>query len=285
MHCSLQLRDLHPMGKITVKALPANKAGNSLAIWLAANHPDLFVTLYKQTQAMKNAKKARLNGIRGLSQDDSAGVTTTFDTPDLSDSIGTTTTFDSSALSSSFTPLSESDLQPISIDESSLDSLSPNLLTDSNSSGLATIANLGGTPTSSGQTVAGATGSQTSSGFLSALGAVGSFVGSKAGSNALLNLATAVIGANTPQAQTIQTQVARTTANQTVAPITYTRDAAGNLVPVYATQSPSGTVYQPLTPQGIAALSPSNIQVLLTRYGPYIFVGSLVFVAFTIFRK
>jgi hypothetical protein len=112
---------------------------------------------------------------------------------------------------------------------------------------------------------------------------VGSFLGSKAGLTAVTTLATAVAGGF--KAPVLQTQITRTSANQTVAPITYTRDAAGNLVPVYATPTAQGTVYQPLTPSGLAALTPSNLSVLISQYGVYIAIAGAVLVGVAILRR
>lgn len=253
------------MAKVRVQALRTDKAGNSMAVWLAAHHPDMFVTLLQKAKAAKAAKK-----LQGLGDD---GLTTSFDASSdtFNPGFDPTAAADTSGSLSSFDPT----LTTVSIDDSALDSMSPNLLTDANSSGADSLAALGGTPTSSGVSVAQASQSSGNS-FLSALGQVGSFIVSKPGLTALTNLATTIAG--TTQGQVLQTQIARTSANQTAAPITYTRDALGNLVPVYATQTPQGTLYQPLTPSGIQSLTPSNLSVLLNQYGGYIAVAAAVIV-------
>jgi hypothetical protein len=90
--------------------------------------------------------------------------------------------------------------------------------------------------------------------WASALGSVGSFLASATGLTAATNLATAYYRANTPQAQTIQTQVARVQGGATPAAITYGYNSAGQVVPVLAQTG------QALTPQTLSGLIPSNWQ-------------------------
>jgi hypothetical protein len=52
------------------------------------------------------------------------------------------------------------------------------------------------------------------------------------------------------------------------------------VIPVYATQTPQGAVYQPLSPQGIASLTPSSFNVFLSQYGLWLGLGVLGLVGF-----
>ncbi len=247
------------MPKQTVKVLRVDTPGNSLSTWLAAHHPDLFVTLFKQAQAAQLAAKAQLNGLRGL-----ADGTTTFDQAD---------TFNPGA-SLGVSP----GLQTITIDP--IEPLPFNLVTDATPSGSSWLSNIGSGLTSAGSSIADVTGSVGSSIF-SALGSVGNFLTSSQGLTALTGLTQTYFGAQAAnsnaqtQAAVLQAQAQRAAAGQTAAPIRYTTDAAGNLVPVYATQTPQGAVYQPLSSQGIANLTPSSVTVFLSRYGLWLGLGAL----------
>jgi len=70
------------MPSITVKALKVDEPGNSLATWLAAHHPDLFLALFKKAQAANMKKGIQKLGVLAMGRlADEAGTTTTFDTP------------------------------------------------------------------------------------------------------------------------------------------------------------------------------------------------------------
>jgi len=85
-----------------------------------------------------------------------------------------------------------------------------------------------------------------SSGVLSSLESVGQWLTSKSGLNAMANIGTAVLktqgAVDVAHAQmaVIQAQAARANTGVSPAPISYTRDAQGNLVPVYNTGTASG---------------------------------------------
>ncbi len=244
------------MSSQTIRVLPLNVPGNSLSAWLAAHHPDLFLAMFKQAQAAQVARKIQLRGLRGLADDP-----------------GTTTTFDDTS-----SPAADVGLQQINVDTESI--VPANLLSDSTDTGSSFLSSIGNGLTSAGSTVAGALGS-VGSGVLSALGSVGSYLTSSTGLNNLTGLAKtyfatqgAVATAQTQQA-VLQAQASRAATGQTAAPITYTRNAAGNLVPVYATQTPQGTVYQPLSSAGIGALTPSSLSVFVSQYGLWIALGGL----------
>jgi hypothetical protein len=254
----------------TVKALRTDTPGNSLAIWLVFHHPDLFVTIFNKARATQLASAAR--GMGRFAQDDGGGVTTAFDT-------GTTTTFDtSSALPapdlSSFT---SPGLVDVAIDPSAL-TVPSNLITDTTPSGQGTLSQASNTPTSSGSTV-GSTVSASGSSILGALGSVGNFLTSSAGLTSLANVAKAYFTAagQTSNAQTqaaiLQTQLNRAKTGTTAAPITYTVGPTGQLQPVYATQTPQGTVYTPLTTAGLASLTPSSLSVFFSQYGMWLLLG------------
>lgn len=92
---------------------------------------------------------------------------------------------------------------------------------------------------------------------LTGIGSVGSYLTSGTGLSNLTSLANTYFAGQAAQAQAstqqqiLQAQVQRTAQGYSPAPVTYQRNAAGQLVPVY--QSASG--YSPLTTSGIAALS------------------------------
>lgn len=234
-----------------VKGVSLQHPGNSLATWLASNHPDIFLALYQKARQANTAKQIKRNGLKGLGQDE-----TSFDS-------GTTTTFDTADVSSPDPPL-----QTFSIDFNAPPST---LLTDSTADGSSFLSSVGSSSTASGSTLGSVLGS-VGSGILSAIGSVGSYLASPTGLNAASGVAKAVYGAQAASAaaQTIQTQIARTAANQTAAPITYAQNAAGQLVPVYATQTPQGAVYQPLTSQGLQSLTPSGLTQFLSQYGLWV---------------
>jgi hypothetical protein len=240
---------------------------------LAVHHPDLFMTAYRQARAAQATKKVALGWLQGFSDDvtvgDTGSIATTFtDTPD--------TTVDFSQLNT--TP----ELQTISFDQSALSTLPSNLISDSVLSGasgvLDTIAN---NTTSAGSSLGSALGG--GSGILSALGSVGGWLTSPTGLGTMASVAKSYFGAQaatSTQQAVVNAQIARAATGQSSAPITYTTNAAGQLVPVYATQTPSGTVYQPLTSQGISRLTPSGLSVFFSQYGIWLLLaGAVVWIA------
>lgn len=264
------------MPNITVKALKVDQPGNSLAVWLAAHHPDLFLAAFRQAQAAKTKQGVQKLGLLGLGRLADDGITTTFD--------------DSSAFSPSFAPVGiDPGLQSITFDTSSIE-LPDNLLSDATDSGAGFLSSLGSGITSAGTSVGGVL-SSAGSGILSALGSVGSYLTSNAGLTNLTNLAKTYYGAQaaSSQAQTqaavVQAQISRAATGQPAAPITYTTNAQGQVVPVYATQTPAGAIYQPLTSQGIANLTPSSVSVFLSQYGIYIGLGVAAIVGLTYMRR
>lgn len=231
------------MAETPVAALNVDKPGNSLAAWLALHHPDLFVAMFKQAQAAQLAKKVQLHGLRGLAD-------------------GTTTSFDSGGDALDyFTP--------------TVQALPSNFVSDSTASGSSWLSSIGSGITSAGSSIGGVLSSAGSS-VLGALGSVGSYLTSPQGLNTMIGLGQtyfAVQGATAnAQAQqaVLQTQATRTAAGQTVAPITYQ-----NGVPVYATQTAQGVVYQPLSAQGLASLTPSSLTVFFNKYGLWIGAAAL----------
>ena len=147
-------------------------------------------------------------------------------------------------------------------------------------SGTNFLSSVGNALTSAGSTV-GSVLSSAGTGVLSAIGAVGSFIGSSQGAAALTNLTKAYYGAQTANATAqaqqavTQAQIARLQAGQVAAPITYTTNAAGQVVPVVATQTPSGTLYQPLTSSTLSSLTPSGLTVFLSQYWPWLALAGL----------
>lgn len=224
----------------TIKGVSLDQPGNSLAAWLAVNHPDLFLAMFKQAQSAKLANNVKQAGLRGLADD--------------------------------FEPT----LQQINVDTSSI--MPGSFLTDATSSGSSWLDSVGSGLTSTGSTVGGVL-SSVGSGLLSAVGNVGSFFTSSQGLNSLAGVAKSYFAAQAAgstavtQAAVLGAQMGRVQTGRAVAPITYSRDANGALVPVYATQTPQGAIYQPLSSQGIASLTPSGVSLFLSRYGIWIGVG------------
>lgn len=256
------------MASQTIRVLRVDQPGNSLATWLAKHHPDLFVTVFKRAQAAQLAQRIQQRGLRGLGD----GVTTTFDDP-------------SPLLGMSAPPVG---LQEITVDTSSI--VPASFLTDATDTGSGFLSSLGGGLTSVGSSIGSVLGS-VGSGMLGALGSVGSYLTSPTGLNNLTGLAKtyfaaqgAVSTAQTQQA-VLQAQVSRAATGQTAAPITYQRDAYGNVVPVYATQTPQGSVYQPLSPQGIAHLTQSSFSVFLSQYGLWLGLGGFALVTWLTLRN
>lgn len=259
----------------TVKALRVDQPGNSLATWLAAHHPDLFLAVFKQAQAAnmkKGIQKLGLLAMGRLGDDD--GLTTTFDAP---------SSFDSSVT------FSDPGLTSVNFDASSV-SLPSNLISDATDSGSSFLSSIGSGLTSAGASIGNVLSSAGSS-VLGALGSVGSYLTSSSGLTSLTNVAKAYFGAqaasSTAQTQqaVLQAQVNRALTNQPAAPITYTTNAQGQVVPVYATNTPTGTVYQPLSPQGIASLTPSSFNVFLSQYGLWIALGGVAIVGVSLMRR
>lgn len=213
----------------------------NLAYWVYKVHPELFAQL--QQRALASARSAtNVQRLAALGQDGAdIGTTTFFDTGSDPTFTIDTSSFDSS-LASSITPdltsLSTPDLTNISFD----------------SSGLAV-------PTFSTAADAITPSSATTGGFSlsSALSSVGNFLSSTAGLTSLASLGTAYYKANTPQAQTVSTQVARVANGYAPAPITY-GSYNGQVTPVLQQPGRAGVA---LTPASLQALVPSSLQPYL----------------------
>lgn len=234
------------MPNTTVRVLDIKQPGNSLATWLALHHPDIFLAAFSKARQAKIAKGIGQLGRLAMLGDDS-GVT-----------------------------FAEPALQEITFDTSDLTaSLPSNWLSDATDSGAALLNSIGNSPTSQGSTVGGAL-SSFGTGILGALGAVGSFLSSPIGITSVKNVATGILqaqgDANTAATQqaVLAAQLGRTATNQPVAPITYQRNAAGQLVPVYASQTANGTVYSPLSSGQLSSLTPSSMSVFFHQYGMWI---------------
>lgn len=241
------------MGNVTVKALKVDEPGNSLSVWLAAHHPDLFLALFKKAQAANMKKGIQKLGLLAMGHLGD-GDTTTFEAP-ASDTFS-----DPGLTTATFNP----DYSP----------LAPNLISDAGGSGSGFLSDVANGFTSAGSTIGDVLHSFGST-VLGALGSVGSFLGTPAGQNVATTLVKIALPTGSPAAQTAQTQVTRVAAGQTTAPLTYITNPQGQQVPVYATNTPTGTVYQPLSPQGLASLTPSSVTVFLNQYGLWIAVAGL----------
>jgi hypothetical protein len=221
------------------------QAGLNLAYWVWKVHPELFAALLRSTGQTQPTQ-----GLGSLGQDGTdIGTTTTFDTsaPDVTITASTNALGAGdviSQLSPDLTSLAAPDLANVSIDPSGLTTPSFSTAADT-----ATASSAGGVGSAIG----------------SALSSVGSFLTSVPGLTSLSNLATAIFKANTPQASTINAQVARVQAGANPAPITYGYNAAGQLVPIL--QTPSTNTGFALTPSSLSQLIPSSITPYLVPVG------------------
>lgn len=222
--------------------------GINLAYWLYKMHPKLFNAL--QGPARRAAAGAPLSRLAQLGDDFSDFVP--FDSSTYIPAVDTTVPFDASSMSSADIGAA---LDPVIVN------LPDPVLTDVGVDAALT------TPIASFNT---SEASPTSSGGLSgALSSIGSFLSSATGLTSLSNLATAVYKANTPQAATIATQVARVQAGSNPAPITYGYNAAGQLVPILAQANTAGVA---LNSQTLAGLIPSS----LTPYVVPVVIGAVL---------
>lgn len=263
------------MPRVTIPVFNAvHSPGNSLALWLAFHHPDLFLAMFKQAQTTSTAKQVRKSlgrfaddggtdfpGITPFTSDATLPTLDLTSTPDISTAIEATP----------ITPVSEEGLTAVTIDPST-QTLPANLISDGSAAATAVAA----TPTSSGASLGNTLGSSVTS----VLGSVGSFLNSQQGRNALTTASNSYFASQTQtanlQAQQalFNTQLNRAKAGQQAAPITYQVGANGQYIPVYATQTPQGTVYSPLNSAGLASLTPSSIAVFLNQYGTWLIVAA-----------
>lgn len=242
------------MAKTTARVLRTDTPAASLAVWLAAHHPDLFLTTVRHARAAKASKR-----LQGLG-DDPTFDPSAFLTVDPSTFDSTATDFDLSSF--------EPDLQTVEFDPDSV-SLPDNLLSDSTASGAGFLSSIADSPTSAGGSVASALGGGLSSVF-NALGTATKYLSTGQGQATLSSLVSLL---NPTQAAVVNTQVARTATNQAVLPVSYGYNTTGQLVPVYA---PTG---QQLTPQGLASLTPSSFSVFFSKYGVYVAAAAVVVAA------
>jgi hypothetical protein len=234
------------------------KGGINLAYWLYKVHPQLFSALLGPAQ--QAAQQARSTTL-GRFADDFV--------PDTGDFVAfDTSSFDYSA--TSVPELSSVDvsaaLDPVIVD-----------LPDPQLSSVGIDAALT-TPSISFDTSGAAAPASAAGGLTGALSSIGSFLNSATGLSSLTNLATAVYKANTPQAATIGTQIARVQAGANPAPITYGYNSAGQLVPILAQANTAGIA---LNSQTLAGLIPAS----LTPYVVPAIIGIVLLWALTGSKK
>lgn len=209
-----------------------------LAAWIYATHPKLFNKVLAQANQTKVAasKTANIGGL-GCAACGGANVS----------SLGAYRASRAGRLRGLSDITADVSLQPIDLSGvggSTTDAVS-SALTDTGSATGGFWSSLGSGLTNLGSDV------------LSGIGSVGSYLTSGTGLSNLTSLANTYFAGQAVQAQAntqqavLQAQVARTAQGYSPAPVTYQRNAAGQLVPVYQ----SATGYSPLTTQGIAALS------------------------------
>lgn len=180
-------------------------SAQAFAQWLGEVHPELYSALFAQAISQGANSRARLGDY-------------------------------------DFSTFSEPVLQDIQIDTGALNELADTSFSTAADAISDAISSL---PSSQSITKTNVTPSSQGGGFASsvttAIGNVGQWITSKQGLTSLSNLGTAVLGAvtsaNVAKAQmtVIQQQAARSQAGLSPAPITYSRDVNGNLVPVYDT--------------------------------------------------
>lgn len=122
------------------------------------------------------------------------------------------------------------------------------------------------------------TGSSIFDALSSGLSSVGSWLTSAAGLSAVGNITNTVLKANTPQQQTVQTQVARVASGNNPAPITYGYNTAGQVVPILQTGVNQG---QALNPTTLASFLPSSLK----QYATPISLGVLALIAVSLMRQ
>lgn len=228
-----------------------------LAAWIYAADPKLFQKLQAKANAARLAtsKTANISGVG--CQCDGAKVT----------SLGA---YRARRIGAARRMGQFGDVSLTPIDISAADATTSDVssaLTDTSSSSGGFWSSLGGGLSSLGSDV------------LTGIGSVGSYLTSASGLSSLTGLANTYFAnqavqtqANTQQ-QVLQAQIQRTASGNSPAPITYQRNAAGQLIPVY--QSQSG--YTPLSPQGIAALSTGSLPTWL----PWAAVGVIGLIVLT----
>ena len=209
--------------------MPTLENGINLAYWLAKVHPEIYARILPM--AVKATRSLGALGDDITSGD--TGITTTFDTSDV--------------VSPDLTALPAPDLTNVSIDAAT------GFTTPSFSAGASAVIG---------------SSAQESGGFLTSIGSgladVGKWLTSAVGLSSVSNVATAVVKANTPQSQTIQTQLARVASGTNPAPITYGLNTAGQLIPIL---QPAQTAGMGLTSQTLAKLLPSSLQPYVIPIG------------------
>lgn len=203
---------------------PTLQNGINLAYWLAKVHPEVYARI--RPLALRSTQQQQLGALGDDVSASDIGVTTTFDTS-------------SDVLSPDLTALPAPDLSTVGLDAAT------GFTTPSFSAGASAAID----PTAA------------STGFLGSIGgdlaSVGKWLTSAVGLSSVSNVATAVIKANTPQSQTVQTQVARVASGTNPAPITYALSSNGQVVPVLQPAQAAGVG---LTSQTLKNLLPGSLQ-------------------------
>lgn len=233
--------------------------GINLAYWLYKVHPEIYA------RVLPLANRAVSKGMGRLADDFLPGIST-FD-PSTVESIDTSNLLDTGA----------SPTAGFSFDAGSnpIDSLTPDIASIATPDLVNVSVDASGMTTPSFQT-------DTGGGILNAIGSglasVGSWLTSAAGLTTVGNLTNTVLKANTPQQQTVQTQLSRVAAGNNPAPITYGVNASGQVVPILQTGYNTG---QALNQNTLASLLPSS----LSRYATPISIGLLALVGISLARS
>jgi hypothetical protein len=267
---------------VQVWVLNLNRPGNSLALWLALNAPDLFLWEWRRVHRalLRQGISAYGSGLGqsfDLTLDDE-------DTSDIDTSIGVdvATSADGVLEDDADNPAATLGIEPV--DTSDLASDVANLVPiDSD-----IVTTAGDSAGSSGTTVAGAA---SSAGLSTAnvIGAVGTALTSTQEISSLANAA-AVYFANeagsSALADVLGTQLATVAAGGTAQPLTTVTAPDGTTAPAAITTNPDGTSsVTPLTAAQLAALTPSSLSVFLAQYGVYLAVGGALAVGLAIVSR
>jgi len=237
--------------------------GVNLAYWLYKVHPEIYA------RVLPLANRARGRKLGSLGDDFLPGISTfdpsTVDTLDATNLLDTTTD-----------PAAFSDPGSFSFDASfnPIDTLTPDIASIATPDLVNVSVDTSGFTTPNFQTDWG----NVFDSIGSDLASVGSWLTSSQGLTTVGNLTNTILKANTPQQQTVQTQISRVAAGSNPAPITYGVDSSGQVVPILQTGYNTG---QALNQNTLASLLPSS----LSQYATPISIGLLALIGISLARS
>jgi hypothetical protein len=225
---------------------PTFKNGVNLGYWLYRVHPELYARILP----LATKASAKLGALADDVSSSDTGTTTTFDPAgDTFNISGGSDVLNN--LAPDMASIATPELTNISVETSGF--TVPDFQTESNPSGIFSAIDSG-------------------------LKSVGSWLTSAAGLSTVGNIANTVIKANTPQQQTVQTQIARVASGSNPLPITYGANPSGQLVPILQTGLNQGRA---LTPSTLASFMPSSLRPWATP----ISIGILALLGIGLMRR